>query len=48
MEIKKVGRRGTLFTFHDLGIATKVLCYPCKTAVYIIDTYLVDRYHEAN
>jgi cyclase len=40
MEITKVGRRGTLFTFDDLGIASNVYVIHAKQHVYIIDTYL--------
>ena len=40
MELKKVGSRGTLFTFHDLGIATNVYVIHGKQHNYIIDTYL--------
>ena len=40
MKIQKVGSRGTLFTFHDLGIATNVYVIHAKQHVYIIDTYL--------
>jgi cyclase len=40
MEIKKVGRRGTLFTFYDLGIPTNVYVINAKQYVYILDTYL--------
>lgn len=40
MEIKNVGSRGTLFTFHDLGIATNVYVIHAEQHVYIIDTYL--------
>ena len=40
MEIKNVGGRGLLFTFHDLGIATNVYVINAKQHVYIVDTYL--------
>lgn len=40
MEIKNVGSRGKLFTFHDLGIATNVYVINAEKHVYIIDTYL--------
>lgn len=40
MDIKKVGGRGTLFTFHDLGIPTNIYVINTKQHVYIIDTYL--------
>jgi len=40
MEIKKVGKRGTLFTFYDLGIPTNVYVINGKQYVYILDTYL--------
>lgn len=40
MEIKSVGRRGTLFTFYDLGISTNVYVINGKKYVYILDTYL--------
>jgi len=40
MEIKKVGSRGTLFTFYDLGIPTNVYVINAKKHVYILDTYL--------
>jgi glyoxylase-like metal-dependent hydrolase (beta-lactamase superfamily II) len=40
MEIKNVGSRGLLFTFHDLGIATNVYVINAKQHVYIVDTYL--------
>lgn len=40
MKIKNIGSRGTLFTFHDLGIATNVYVIHAKKHVFIIDTYL--------
>lgn len=40
MEIKKVGSRGTLFTFYDLEIPTNIYVINAKRYVYIIDTYL--------
>lgn len=40
MEIKKVGSRGVLFTFYDLGIPTNVYLICADKNVYIIDTYL--------
>lgn len=40
MEIKKVGSRGTLFTFYDLKIPTNIYVINAKKHVYIIDTYL--------
>lgn len=40
MEIKKVGNRGVLFTFHDLGIPTNVYIIHGEHHVFIIDTYL--------
>lgn len=40
MEQKKVGGRGTLFTFYDLGIPTNVYVINGKNYIYIIDTYL--------
>ncbi len=40
MDIKHVGSRGILFTFHDLGIATNVYVIRGKKRCYIIDTYL--------
>jgi cyclase len=40
MELKNVGSRGTLFVFHDLGIATNVYVINGRHHVYIIDTYL--------
>jgi glyoxylase-like metal-dependent hydrolase (beta-lactamase superfamily II) len=40
MEITKVGKRGTLFTFYDLGIPTNIYVINAKQHVYIIDTYL--------
>jgi len=40
MEIKKVGSRGTLFTFYDLGIPTNIYVINGKQYVYILDTYL--------
>ena len=40
MKPKKVGDRGVLFTFHDLGIPTNVYIIHGEKTVYIIDTYL--------
>jgi glyoxylase-like metal-dependent hydrolase (beta-lactamase superfamily II) len=40
MEIKKIGNRGTLFTFYDLGIPTNIYVINAKRYVYILDTYL--------
>jgi cyclase len=40
MEIRKVGSRGTLFTFKDLGIPTNIYVINATNYVYIIDTYL--------
>lgn len=40
MEYKNLGSRGTLFTFHDLGIPTNVYIINAKQHVFIIDTYL--------
>lgn len=40
MNLKKVGSRGTLFTFYDLGIATNVYVINGNNYVYIIDTYI--------
>lgn len=40
MDIEKVGSRGTLFTFYDLGIPTNVYVINAKKYVYILDTYL--------
>ncbi|QAA32586.1 MBL fold metallo-hydrolase [Clostridium manihotivorum] len=40
MEITKVGSRGELFTFYDIGIATNVYVIYGQRHVYIIDTYL--------
>lgn len=40
MELKKVGNRGTLFTFYDLGIPTNVYVIQGNNYIYIIDTYL--------
>ncbi|HBR02957.1 MAG TPA: Zn-dependent hydrolase [Ruminiclostridium sp.] len=40
MEIKKVGSRGTLITFYDLGIATNIYVIHGKKYTYMIDTYL--------
>ena len=40
MELKKVGSRGELFTFYDLGIATNVYVIHGEKHFYIIDTYL--------
>lgn len=40
MEQKKIGSRGTLFTFYDLGLATNVYVINGKHYVYILDTYL--------
>ncbi|HYE81961.1 MAG TPA: MBL fold metallo-hydrolase [Clostridia bacterium] len=40
MEIKRIGGRGTLFTFYDLGLATNVYAIHGKQNIYIIDTYL--------
>ena len=40
MEIKKIGNRGTLFTFFDLGMPTNVYVINGSQKVYIIDTYL--------
>jgi glyoxylase-like metal-dependent hydrolase (beta-lactamase superfamily II) len=40
MEIKNVGKRGTLFIFDDLGIPTNVYVINGKKHVYILDTYL--------
>lgn len=40
MELKKIGSRGELFTFFDLGIPTNVYVIHGKNQIYIIDTYL--------
>lgn len=40
METKKVGSRGELFTFFDLGIPTNVYVIYGEKYIYIIDTYL--------
>ena len=40
MEMKKVGSRGTLFTFYDLGIPTNIYVINANRFIYIIDTYL--------
>jgi cyclase len=40
MERKKVGSRGTLFTFYDLGIPTNIYVINAQRHVYIVDTYL--------
>jgi glyoxylase-like metal-dependent hydrolase (beta-lactamase superfamily II) len=40
MDITKVGSRGELFTFYDIGIATNVYVIYGQNHVYIIDTYL--------
>lgn len=40
MEMKRVGSRGMLFTFYDLGIPTNVYVICGERYVYIVDTYL--------
>lgn len=40
LDINKVGNRGTLFTFYDLGIPTNVYVISGNKYLYIIDTYL--------
>lgn len=40
MEMKRVGSRGMLFTFYDLGIPTNVYVICGDRYVYIVDTYL--------
>ncbi len=40
MKITKVGSRGTLFTFDDLGIPTNVYVINGTHHIFIIDTYL--------
>lgn len=40
MEIRKVGSRGVLFTFYDLGIPTNIYAIDAKHHIFIIDTYL--------
>ncbi len=40
MEMKRVGSRGMLFTFYDLGIPTNVYVICGNKYAYIIDTYL--------
>lgn len=40
MEMKKIGSRGMLFTFYDLGIPTNVYVICANKHTYIIDTYL--------
>lgn len=40
LEINRVGKRGTLFTFQDLGIPTNVYVITGKKNIYVIDTYL--------
>jgi len=55
MEIKKVGSRGVLFTFHDLGIPTNVYAINGVQHTFILDTYLgpdvmkpINKYIEQN
>ncbi len=40
MKLKNIGKRGTLFTFDDLGIPTNVYVINGKNYIYIVDTYL--------
>lgn len=40
LKIKKIGNRGTLFSFDDIGIPTNVYVINGKNFIYIIDTYL--------
>lgn len=40
MEIKKIGSRGLVFSFYDLGIVTNVSSIITKDCFFIIDTYL--------
>lgn len=40
MDIKRVGSRGVLFTFYDLGIPTNVYVILGNKYIYVIDTYL--------
>ena len=40
MDIRNVGKRGILFTFYDLGIATNVYIIRGEKRFYVIDTYL--------
>lgn len=40
MEIKKIGNRGVLFSFDELGIPTNVYVIHGEKHVFILDTYL--------
>ena len=55
MDIKKVGSRGVLFTFHDLGIPTNIYVINGEKHTFILDTYLgpdvmkpINKYIEQN